>query len=765
MAHDLERLRPTELTRLLNANIPDGCKPINVRTVRKHQNEAGLRIGDGERIHLLKYAAWLRGQWNLEKPNADPSAKLRDDYELMKERARARNEERSLTGRDIGPLPAVVDPERRAAGLACLETFCLTYLRKTFHRPFSRSHRKAAKKIERACRQGGMFAFAMPRGFGKSSLAKAACLWAILNGYRKFACLIAASATMGEKRLAEIKTWCEAGKLLHEDFPEVFYPIKKLGRLAGKAPGQLYRGVSTRIIWSANIIVFPTIEGSPASGSVISACGLKGSEVRGQSHGLADGTTIRPDFVLLDDPQTRESARSVLQCDEREETIFADVMGMADSTRGIAVFAAVTVICKGDLASRLLDRNRHPDFQGERTPMLWSFPTNMALWDKFAQIRFESLKADGDGREADEFYLANREEMDRGAEAAWEEFYLPSEVSAIHHAMILKIKNHRAFMAECQNDPEDAEKSTRKQLTVDIVCQKVNGIPRRTIPIRCIAVTTHIDVHDHILYWVCMAWEPDFTGYVIDYGTYPKQPIAFFRQANPPLKLCQVRDPEGNLLHPGASKEAVIISGLDRLTGELFDREYIREDKTIFHIGKMLLDAKYETESVKSFCRRSRRGDMMLPAMGYHLRPGENWYSHFNKKPGGQTGYHWRIPPAEDGQRYVLMDTDHWKSMARDRILISHNDPGSWSLFGSRPIEHEPIAEHCCSQRCEWIVRNDHGKEHWVIKPGAPDDHWWDDICGAAAAAAMAGVSVPGVIDRKIRTPRRTKDQPRVSYL
>ena len=32
--------------------------------------------------------------------------------------------------------------------------------------------------------------------------------------------------------------------------------------------------------------------------------GMKGSEIRGQNHALADGTIIRPRLAVVDDPQT-----------------------------------------------------------------------------------------------------------------------------------------------------------------------------------------------------------------------------------------------------------------------------------------------------------------------------------------------------------------------------------------------------------------------------------------------------------------------------
>lgn len=742
MPLDYTRLRPTELARLLNEETPPGAVPVDVRDVRRHQNDAGLQIGTDGRIHLLKYAAWLRARWKgPREPTAAESATLRADYDVVKERARSRNAERSAAGRDIGELPPVANKDRRAESLASLETFCLTYLRASFFRPFSKSHRKAAKKIERAAKNGGCFALAMPRGFGKSTLLKAACLWAILNGYRRFVCLIAASSPMACRKLAEIKKWCETNDLLLADFPEVFVPIRKLGRLTGRAPGQTFRGASTYIEWSSDKIVFPTIPGSPASGSVVSASGMNGSEIRGQSHALTDGSTIRPDLVFLDDPQTRDSAKSMLQTDDREQTIFGDVKGMADSARGISIFAAVTVICKGDLAWRLLDRKRHPEYQGERTPLLWSLPTNLKLWDEYARIRAESLAADGDGSEATTFYQEHRKEMDAGAEPASEAFFFPGEVSAIQCAMNLRIDDYRAFMAEYQNDPEDDGKKHAFQLTVEVVSHKINGFGSEefAFPVRCSQLSAFMDVHKDILYYVVAAWEPNFSGYFIEYGTHPEQPTPFFSQSSPPVRLRDIYTKE-------ESDVAVIIAGITDLETRLLSREWKREDKALMRIGKLLKDSKWETEAVKSQCRRSQFAAITMASQGYFLKPGLDWYSHFNSKPGGQTGYHWRIvPPDDTGQRIVLLDADHWKSMAADRIRVAMNDPGCWSINGSNPRMIEPFAEHWCSQQRVWIQRGDTGKWHWEIKPGSPDDHWWDCSVGCAAAASMLGISVPGV--------------------
>ncbi len=59
MAIDPRNLRPGELCRLLNST-PLGTV-INERQLYRHRNRAGYRLGDGNRVDLLRYVAgWWR---------------------------------------------------------------------------------------------------------------------------------------------------------------------------------------------------------------------------------------------------------------------------------------------------------------------------------------------------------------------------------------------------------------------------------------------------------------------------------------------------------------------------------------------------------------------------------------------------------------------------------------------------------------------------------------------------------------------------------
>jgi len=354
---DPRRLRPGELCRLLNST-PLG-EVINERQLYRHRTRAGFRIGDGRHVDLFRYVAWLVHTRHEPKPKPD-----RDPYEALKERARARNAVLSLAGRDIGELPDVVNPERKEKASRDFRFFCEAYFPQTFHLAWSPDHLKVIAKIEQAVLHGGLFAMAMPRRSGKTTICECACIWAVLFGHREFVCLIGSDEGHAMDMLGSIKTELDGNDLLLEDFPEVVYPIQCLDGIANRCSGQLYRGQRTHIGWTAREIVLPTIPGSAASGAIIKVAGLTG-RIRGMKYKRADGKTVRPSLVVLDDPQTDESARSLSQCATRESILAGAVLGLAGPGKKISGIMPCTVIRPGDMADNILNREKHPEWNGE----------------------------------------------------------------------------------------------------------------------------------------------------------------------------------------------------------------------------------------------------------------------------------------------------------------------------------------------------------------------------------------------------------------
>lgn len=656
------------------------------------------------------------------------------DYQHHKTRAAARSRRQSLQGRDIAPLPPIADPQRRAKAGGSFRLFCETYFPEIFTLPWSADHLKVIGKIEQAVLRGGLFAVAMPRGSGKSSLCKAACLWAALYGYRDFVALIGSSEAHAQSMLHDLKIQLETNPLLAADFPEVCYPIAALEGIANRCRGQLFHGKRTHIEWTADKIVLPTIPGSPASGVIMTVAGITG-HIRGMTHQRPDGKLARPSLVIIDDPQTDESARSPSQCAAREAIVAGAILGLAGPGKKISGIMPCTVIRPGDMADNILSRDKHPEWNGERTKLVYSFPTNEKLWQEYAELRAESFRRGGRGEEATEFYRHNREAMDEGAAVAWPERFNPDELSAIQHAMNLKLLDEAAFWAEYQNEPLPTREDQPQDLSADQIASKVNRLPRGMIPVGTTALTAFIDVHQSLLYYCLTAWKPDSTGCVVDYGTWPAQPQPYF-------SMDQAINTLG-MLYPGSGLEGAIYNGLTDLTDRLLGVEWRGESDGIFRVHKCLIDANWGqcTDLIYEFCRRSKYASVLLPSHGRFIGASSRPIYALPRRAGDQVGLNWKISSSQTRFiRYAIYDTNFWKSWIYARLHTAVGNKGSLTLFGDTPATHRLFADHITAEYKVTVSAKDRVVDEWKQKLGRPDNHFFDALVGCAVAASMCGI-------------------------
>jgi hypothetical protein len=707
---------------------------INERQLHRHRTRAGLRIGDARFVDLLRYVAWL-----IEVRHAPRDEPEGDPYEKLKERARARNVAIALAGRDIGELPPVADPQRKARAARDFRFFCESYFPLTFHLNWSDDHLKVINRIEQAVMSGGLFSMAMPRGSGKTTICECACIWAALNGHREFVCLIGSDEGHAMDMLDSIKMELDGNELLLADYPEVVFPIQSLDGIANRCNGQLYQGQRTHIGWTAREIVLPTMPGSVASGAIVKVAGITG-RIRGMKYKRADGRTVRPTLVVIDDPQTDESARSLSQCATRESILAGAILGLAGPGKKISGIMPCTVIRPGDMADNILSREKHPEWNGERTRMVYAFPSDEKLWLRYGELRAESLRMYGDTRLATEFYSANRLAMDEGAQIAWPERFNHDELSAIQHAMNLKLQDEAAFFAEYQNEPLPEVKASDNELSTDQIAAKLNRIERQLIPIGANHLTMFVDVQATLLFYSVIAWEDDFTGYLVDYGTYPDQRRPYFTLRDARATLA-IATKAGGL-------EGCIYAGLERLTGDCLNREWRRDDGAMLRIEKCLIDANWgsSTDVVYQFCRQSQFAGIVMPSHGRFVGASSQPFSEYKRKPGDRVGHNWRIPNVHGKRavRHVVYDTNFWKTFIHARLAVAMGDRGCLSLFGETPETHRLLAEHLSA---EYRVRTEgRGRivDEWKQRPERGDNHWFDCVVGCAVAASMQGVALPG---------------------
>jgi len=556
--------------------------------------------------------------------------------------------------------------------------------------------------------------------------------------------------------LDAIKREMLANALLLADFPEAIYPVVKLENNARRQVGQLCDGEPTYVTWASDKLVMPTIAGSPSSGSTITVAGLD-SNIRGQQHTKMDGTIVRPSLVILDDPQTRQSAASLTQTKHRLSILNGDVLGLGGPGVKMAGFMTCTKIYHDDLAEQILDRERNPDWQGECTKMVYSFPTDEKKWDRYAQIRADSLRADGDGSEATAYYRRNREAMDKGAIVAWPARHNADELSAIQHAINLKLRDEEAFFAEYQNEPMSDAFEDDDLLTADQIAERLSKLERGRAPLSAEFISAFIDVQDRLLYWLVAAWASDFTGEIIDYGTWPPQRQTWFSYREAKRTLGRAR--------PGVGKEAQILYGLEQLTGELMEREFQREDGAVLSVGRLLIDAGHETDVVRQFCRRSEHRSRLIPAFGQFVGASHIPYSERRRQRGERIGHHWRIPPAEGkGIRHVLSDVNYWKSFVRARLATAPGDRASLTLYGRKANAHRLMASHLTAEHRVRTEGRGRTVDEWKLPPSQPDNHWLDCLVGSAVAASMEGAALEEAGEAK-RAPRRPRKRKRLSEL
>ena len=748
MKVDPRNLRVAEAVRLLNST-PMG-EVVQPHVVYRHLNRAAYKIGDGRKIDLVRYAAWL---FHARRETFEPGW-TEKDYEAHKDAVNARSRAQSESSRDIAAEGWVHEPknlERKNACRHSFRQFCDAYFPQTFHLAWSPDHLKVIGKIEIAVIDGGLFAMAMPRGSGKTTLCETACLWALLYGHREFVALIGSDEEHAADMLDSIKSELENNDLLEEDFSEVCGPIRALEGIHQRAAGQLYRGARTHVGWTAKEIVLPTIEGSVASSAIIKVAGITG-RIRGMKHKRADGKTTRPSLVLLDDPQTDESARSPSQCATREQILAGAILGLAGPGRKIAGLMTLTVVRPDDMADRILDREKHPQWQGERTKMVYAFPANEKLWQEYARLRAEGQRSDRGVGAATEFYRANQVDMDAGAIIAWPQRHNPDELTAIQHAMNLKLdQGDAAFWAEYQNEPLPDEVDG-ESLSADTIAAKTNGMKRGEVPVGVNHLTMFIDVQGTLLFWMVCGWEEDFTGYVLDYGEYPdqKRPYYTLRDARRTLMLA----------HKGTGQEGVIYAGLDALTQDRLKRKYRRDDGAEMTVERCLIDANWgnSTDVVYQFCRQSAHAAILMPSHGRYVGAASTPFSEYKPKRGDRVGLHWRVPgiTGKRAVRYALIDTNYWKSFVQARLAVPMGDPGCLSLFApGTGQDHRLVSEHLTAEYRVKTQGRGRELEEWKLRTPGTDNHWLDCLVGCAMAASMQGAVLFGTDVRgETRKPR-----------
>ena len=140
---------------------------------------------------------------------------------------------------------------------------------------------------------------------------------------------------------------------------------------------------------------------------------------------------------------------------------------------------------------------------------------------KLVKLRYDAAGNSVDSQK--HWSMADSNSADAEANSSVRQTLRNDELSAIQHAMNLKFTDELAFQAEYQNEPMPDDVQEDTLLSVDEICRKLNGLPRGVVPLNCVRLTMFVDVQKPLLFFCICAWSDDFTGAVVDYGTWPDQ--------------------------------------------------------------------------------------------------------------------------------------------------------------------------------------------------------------------------------------------------
>lgn len=646
------------------------------------------------------------------KPKAKTEKERREQAaQIMSKRARS--------VREVGDIPEPKDPERRASCENDLARFLLTYLPRSFYLPFSEDHLTVLRKLERAILHGGQFAEAMPRGDGKTTMVGGASLWAILYGHRRFLAIIGAEAEHAKKIMQGIMMECSQNPMIREDFPELCVPVRHIDGIGQRAAGQLYEGERTHIRWNKDLVVCPMIPGSKCAGSMIIPRGLTAA-IRGIQYKTSKGEVLRPDFALLDDPQTEESAKSPSQCEERENLITKAVLGLAGPDKRISAVMCCTVIYRGDLSDRFLNHKQHPEWQGECMKMVYEWPDEQEeKWAEYAALRREGLLAGDQGQRATDFYKANKEAMDAGAEVAWPERYNEDEISALQHAENLRIdRGDPAFFSEYQNSPEEAHPALY-DITPEVVLTRLNGFKMFAVPDTAFHVGGFIDVNPaYGLHWALCWFMNDLTGGILAYGKFPvdeKVPLV-------PKDAAE-------------SEEQLIFRGLDSVCAGMNEMQIMRGAERAL-IDLLMIDCGYQMKTIFQYVNARERTFAGIRYLACSRGWGSRRYKQYKAIIPGNN---WHLTEFAGKGKVIVHNADSWLLYAQKALLLPPGAPGSITIYGENARQHEKLARHLAAQRLIEFARLDtFDAYNWQMQPGEHND-LGDCLTGCCVGASFRG--------------------------
>lgn len=764
----------------------------------------------------------------LEEPEvvvASTGANSAEKYRLRTDKLNAAYREVRQASRDIAPLPKITeeDWQIRLSLKNNLKLFSETILPNTFYLNWSLDQLRCISKLETVFLESGKFALAMPRGGGKTALTRSAILWGTAFSHKKFPFLLGSRQDKAQGSLEYVKAAWYQSPLLLRLFPEVAYCIRRIENRWHLAKAQTYNRHRTHLEWGTESVTYPCLllsekeaesylKHDPSSvkyleeykaympsqgGIILGTSGIDGS-VRGEAgvHPLTLAQP-RPDVVVIDDVQKDSAADSPIQVKKLKELIAGALLGLAGPDTAISAIMPCTVTREGDVSDDYLDPLKHPEWRGERCGLVKQWPEGVnnedisleteegKAWNTYNDLRKDSLRMYGDNRLGSEYYLSNREVMDRNFVCSWEDRYdKRTQQSAQQYAMDLRLESPQTFIAEYQNIGKRLNEGAVIPISADQLSRKVINCPRFYVPSSTTSLVAFIDVQDEILPYAFLASEPNFTAVVPEYGTWPvlrtrewtkdqsrswKMLTDSFFQEYPDHKKT---DEKGRVIAP---IEAKLYHGLTKAVDYLLNLQFkkLDEKETPQKIDYIGIDTRWGqlASTIKTFIRNHPAKEKLVAMIGVGIPPTQRQIEQYTRYPGWTFESQvcplvredkWYYSPDNGGQYRISTDVNRMKSFILQRFASPPGISGCWSLYAGSPEEHELFSKHVCdSEYPQRIECKPTGviKDMWAVRQGNPDNEYLDIICGCASLASKMGCYVlPGYLPSAPKKKRKLSE-------
>jgi hypothetical protein len=324
--------------------------------------------------------------------------------------------------RDIGKrkAPADLDLTFRKPPAGDPIKWLLAYLPFAFPLPFGQVHFDIAKEFCYVIDNGGNVPIAAPRGTGKSTLVNGLVLWSLMEQLTPFPVVIPWDDRAKKRAL---RFWANElcfNTRLARDYDHITRPFVESRGVANRLAAIHSDGKATgaRLGITEGIIILPDGYGAIGSATI-------NGNPRGLNYATIDGRIIRPSLCVVDDPQDRETAKSVIRVRDTIERIEGDVAGMAGPDSQMPIIMTCTVIQRQDVADTFLN---HPDWKAIRVGQVLQWPKGFEdeksetrkLWEQWNTVRQDGESAQDKGKAAKAFYIEHKDQLTEGMVVSWE---------------------------------------------------------------------------------------------------------------------------------------------------------------------------------------------------------------------------------------------------------------------------------------------------------------------------------------------------------